>query len=69
MTAAAQGAIAYYSTLVIGKVAETYFAQGKSWGDAGPKFVVQEILDSLDRDSVVSEANDEIMEYLKSSKK
>ena len=69
ITAAAQGAIAYYSTLVIGKVAETYFAQGKSWGDAGPKFVVQEILDSLDRDSVVSEAKDEIMEYLKNSKK
>lgn len=69
ITAAAQGAIAYYSTLVIGQVAETYFAQGKSWGDAGPKFVVQEILDSLDRDSVVSEAKDEIMEYLKSNKK
>ncbi len=69
ITAAAQGAIAYYSTLVIGKVAQTYFAQGKSWGDAGPKFVVQEILDNLDRGSVVSEAKEEIMLYLKKNKK
>ena len=65
LTAAAQGAVAYYSTLVIGKVTESYLARGKSWGDAGPKFVVQEILDSLDRDSVMSEAKDEIMDYLR----
>ncbi len=65
ITAAAQGAIAYYSTLVIGQVAENYLSRGKSWGDAGPKFVVQEILDSLDRDSVMSEAKDEILDYLR----
>jgi len=69
ITAAAQGAIAYYSTLVIGRVAETYLAKGKSWGDAGPKFVVQEILDSLDKDSIMSEAREDIMEYLRQSKK
>ncbi len=65
ITAAAQGAIAYYSTLVIGKVAQSYLSKGKSWGDAGPKFVVQEILDSLDRDSVMSHAREEILEYLR----
>jgi uncharacterized protein (DUF697 family) len=65
LTAAAQGAIAYYSTLVIGRVTETYLSQGKSWGDVGPKYAVQEILDSLDRDSVMSEAKDEIMAYLR----
>jgi hypothetical protein len=30
---------------------------------------VQSILDSLDRDSVMSEAKEEIVQYLKSSKK
>lgn len=69
ITAAAQGAIAYYSTLVIGKVAETYFLQGKSWGEAGPKFAVQEILDSLDRDSVMREAKEEIIGFLKKTTK
>ena len=69
ITAAAQGAVAYYSTLIIGQVTETYLSQGKSWGDAGPKFAVQEILDSLDRDSVMSEAKDEIMDYLRKKSK
>lgn len=69
VTATAQGAISYYSTLVIGQAAQVYFAQGKSWGDAGPKFVVQEILDNLDRGSVMSDAKEEIMLYLKKNKK
>lgn len=69
ITAAAQGAIAYYSTLVIGQVTQRYLANGKSWGDGGPKFVVQEILDSLDRDSVMSEAREEILEYLRQNLK
>lgn len=69
ITAAAQGAIAYYSTLVVGQVAQRYLAKGKSWGDAGPKFVVQEILDSLDRDSVMSEAKEEILAYLRNKVK
>jgi len=69
ITAAAQGAIAYYSTLVVGQVAERYLARGKSWGDAGPKFVVSEILDDLDRDSVVSEAREEILAYIRNKAK
>ena len=60
VTASAQGAIAWYSTYVVGKVADQYLAQGKSWGDGGPKQVVQDILDSLDRDSVLAEAREEI---------
>lgn len=69
VTGVAQGAVAWYSTLVVGRVAEDYLAKGKSWGDTGPKLTVQNILDSLDRDSVMSEAKEEIVEYLKSSKK
>ena len=65
LTATTQGAIAWYSTLVVGHVAEKWLANGKSWGDAGPKLAVQQILDSLDRDSVVAEARDEILTYMR----
>ena len=65
LTGATQGAISWYSTLVVGKVAEAWLSNGKSWGDAGPKFVVQEILDNLDRNSVLAEAKQEILHYLR----
>ena len=68
LTGAAQGAIAWYSTLIIGRVTEGYLIKGKSWGEVGPKLAVQNILDSLDRDSVMSEAKEEIMSYLKKDK-
>jgi small GTP-binding protein len=66
LTGATQGAVAWYSTLVVGRVAETWLANGKSWGEAGPKLTVEQILDSLDRDSVLTEARDEILNYLRS---
>ena len=65
LTAATQGAVAWYSTLIIGTAAEKWLSNGKSWGEAGPKLTVQQILDSLDRDSVVTEARTEIMAYLR----
>ena len=64
-TAGVQGALAWYATLVVGKSAERWYAQGKSWGDRGPKRVIREIVDSLDRDSVLREARDEILARLK----
>ena len=64
VTAGAQGAIAYYSTYVVGRVAAEYLADGKSWGDGGPKHVVQQILESLDRDTVLQDARREIRERL-----
>lgn len=60
LTAGAQGAVAWYSTYVVGRVAAEYLAQGKSWGEGGPKRVVTEILDSLDRETVLKEARREI---------
>ena len=66
-TAAAQGAVAYYSTLIVGRVAAEYLSAGKSWGDGGPKKVVQGILDSLDRDTVLKDAKREIKARLKGS--
>lgn len=66
VTAGAQGAVAYYGTYVVGRVAERWLMLGKSWGEAGPKRVVRDILDSLDRDSVLRRARADILAYLKS---
>ena len=60
LTAGAQGAIAWYSTYLVGRVAGEYLGKGKSWGDGGPKHVVTEILDSLKNESVLEEARREI---------
>jgi len=65
VTAGAQGAVAWYGTYVVGKAAEQYFIQGKSWGEGGPKRVVQDILDSLDRESLLAQARDDILARLK----
>jgi uncharacterized protein (DUF697 family)/GTP-binding protein EngB required for normal cell division len=67
VTGGAQGAVAYYSTYVVGQVAERYLAQGKSWGEGGPKFVVREILDNLDRNSIMEQARQEIRDKLKAN--
>lgn len=60
VTGGAQGVVAYYSTYVVGRAAERYLANGKSWGDAGPKLAVKEILDSLDRESIIDQAKADI---------
>lgn len=64
LTATAQGAVAYYGTYVVGQAAGRYFAQGKSWGEAGPKSLVQTILNSLDRDSILEQARQDIASRL-----
>ena len=68
LTAGAQGAIAYYSTYVVGQVAAKYLSLGKSWGPSGPKKVVTDILDSLDKETVLQEARREIRARLKLSR-
>jgi small GTP-binding protein len=65
LTAGAQGAVAYYSTYLVGRIAAEYLAKGKSWGDGGPKKVVQRILDDLDRETVLRDAKREIRARLK----
>jgi len=67
LTAGAQGALAWYATYVTGNAAETWFAKGKSWGSEGPRETIKEILDSLDRDSILISARSEIMGRLKSN--
>jgi hypothetical protein len=65
LTGGAQGAVAYYATYVIGKAAEAYLAHGKSWGETGPKQVIRDILDGLDRDSILSQARSDIIGRLR----
>lgn len=64
VTAAAQGALAWYATYLTGTIAAKWFARGKSWGRGGPRETVREILASLDRDSILRSARDEIAALL-----
>jgi uncharacterized protein (DUF697 family)/GTP-binding protein EngB required for normal cell division len=65
LTATAQGALAWYATYVTGKMAQTWFSRGKSWGNAGPRDTARAILESLDRDSIIQTARDDILQRLK----
>ena len=65
LTAGAQGALAWYATELVGRAAERYLAAGKSWGERGAKRVVRDIVESLDRDSILREACDEILARLR----
>lgn len=69
ITAAAQGALAWYATVLIGRAAERYLVQGKSWGEAGAKRAVAGIVANLDRDSILREARAEILKHLKTGQK
>ncbi len=64
VTAGAQGAVAYYATVVVGRAAEHYLAQGKAWGESGPKRAVQRIVAEVDRASVLAEAREAIARRL-----
>jgi len=66
VTAGAQGALAYYATYLVGKIAEQYFIRGKSWGKQGPKNIAKEIVNSLDKDSILIEARSKILDKIKS---
>lgn len=65
VTAGAQGALAWYATELVGRAAEKYLIAGKSWGEQGPKRAVADIVASLDRDSILREARDEILARLR----
>jgi len=67
LTAGTQGALAWYATYVTGKAVQTWFAKGKSWGSEGPRDTIGEILDSLDRDSILQIARKDIATKLKPS--
>jgi GTP-binding protein Era len=68
LTAGAQGAVAYYSTYVVGRAAEQYLAAGCSWGEGGPKTVIRNILQSIDRDSMLAQARQDILTRIGASR-
>ena len=63
-----KSALGWYATVLIGRAAERYLIAGKSWGEAGAKRAVAEIVAGLDRDSILREARDEILKRLKSQR-
>lgn len=67
VTAGAQGALAWYATELVGRAAERYLIAGKSWGKQGPKRVVADIVATLDRDSILREAREQILGRLHKS--
>ena len=67
VTAGAQGTVAYYSTYVVGRAAEQYLAAGCSWGEEGPKQVIRNILNSLDRNSLMARARQDILSRIRTT--
>ncbi|MEM9819087.1 MAG: GTP-binding protein [Cyanobacteria bacterium P01_D01_bin.6] len=55
-----QAAVAGVATYAIGQVTKTYLAQGATWGPEGPKAVVNQVLDSLDEDSILNRIKGEL---------
>lgn len=64
LTASVQGGLAFYGSVIIGKSAETYFAQGASWGTMGAKQTIQNIVADLDKEAIVQQAEKAIKEAL-----
>jgi len=68
LTASSQGAIAYYSTYLVGQITERYLEQGKAWGEGGAKQVTEEIMAGMDRNSIIENAREDIMLRIKGVK-
>ncbi len=67
ITGLAQGTLAYYATYLVGRAAEAYLINGKSWGSNGPKQTVRDIVSGLDRSSILADAKTEISARLKTA--
>lgn len=64
LTASAQGAVGYASTWILGRVAEDYFRNGRSWGEGGPKRAVEAVLESLDTRALLARARADVRAVL-----
>ncbi len=65
LTATGQSVLAWYATYLTGQMAQSWFSKGKSWGEDGPRDVARSILKSLDRDSLIRTAREEMSRKLK----
>jgi GTPase len=64
LTAVPQGAAAGLGSYIVGQAAKYYFEHGSSWGGQSAKRVVQQILESTDKQSVLQHLRDEIRRRL-----
>jgi GTPase len=55
-----QASIAGVATYTVGQVTKTYLANGASWGDNSPKSVIAQILDTIDKHSIVDRIKEEL---------
>ncbi len=62
--AVTQAGVAGVSSYGIGQITKTYLANGASWGDEGPKAVVERILASLDETSILNRIKAELQAKL-----
>lgn len=68
VTGVPQGAVAGWTSYLIGSASHEYFANGASWGDKGPKSIIQKILDETDKESIMAEVKDGIREAISNRK-
>jgi uncharacterized protein (DUF697 family) len=68
VTALPQGLAAGYGSYIVGQAAKYYLEHGASWGDSGPKMVVQRILDNAEKDSVMDTLREEVSRKIHSTK-
>ncbi|MGF1481811.1 MAG: GTP-binding protein [Cyanophyceae cyanobacterium] len=59
-TAAIQGAIAGYGAYAVGQVAKEYLKAGCTWGPLGPSTVIQEILNTIDPNTILYRLRQEL---------
>lgn len=59
--ASLQGAIAGYSSYLVGRVAQVYLEKGCTWGPLGPSTVIAEILSGVERDTIIYRLRQELL--------
>jgi uncharacterized protein (DUF697 family) len=62
--AIAQGTVGGFSSYAIGQVTKHYLLNGAAWGEESPKTVVKNILNSLDRESIMARLKSELASSL-----
>lgn len=65
LTAGAQAGVAWYSTYIIGRAAQSYLAAGLSWGEKGAKQTLMDIIADLDEETLKREGRDTIAALLR----
>jgi hypothetical protein len=60
-TAVAQATLAGFGSYRVGKAAQAYLEQGCTWGPLGADTVIQDILNQVDRDTVLYRLRQELM--------